>query len=58
MLENKCQFETDIVVNEKSQRTKNFVAFSVTIYCKFTVDYDYERILKSVDIWRSYRQEN
>jgi len=30
----------------------------VTIYCKFTVASAYERILKSVNIWQSYRQES
>jgi len=28
------------------------------IYCKFTVESAYERILRSVNIWRSYRQES
>jgi len=28
------------------------VAFTMTIYCKFTVESAYERILKSVNIWR------
>jgi len=30
----------------------------MTIYCKFTVDTAYDRILKSVNIWQSYRQES
>jgi len=30
----------------------------MTIYCIFTVGSAYERILKSVNIWWSYRQES
>jgi len=30
----------------------------MTIYCKFTVESPYEKIIKSVNIWQSYRQEN
>jgi len=30
----------------------------MNVYCKFTVESDCERILKSVNIWRSYRQES
>jgi len=31
--------------------------FTANSYCKFTVESDYERILKSVNIWRNYRQK-
>jgi len=34
------------------------MAFSRIIYCKFTVESAYEKILKSINIWRSYRQES
>jgi len=32
------------------------MALSMTIYCKFTVESAYERILKSVNLWRSNSQ--
>jgi len=34
------------------------MAFSMMINCKFAVGRAYERVLKSVNIWRSYRQES
>jgi len=63
MSENKRQFETDIVINEKSQGTvaghlRFFVGCSITVYWKFNVESDCERILKSVNIWLRYRQES
>jgi len=30
----------------------------MTIYCKFTVESAYEAVLKSVNVWQSYRQES
>jgi len=51
MLANKRQFETGAVINYKSQGTTK-------IYCKFTAESACKRILKSVNIWLSYRQES
>jgi len=55
MLENKWQVETGIMINDERL---GIVAFSMTIYCKFTVESAYERILRSFNIWRSYRQQS
>jgi len=34
------------------------VAFSTEIYCKFTAESACKRILRSANIWLSYRQES
>jgi len=54
MSENKRQFETRLTINHKARWPGicGIVAFSMTIYCKLTVESVYERILRSVNIWR------
>jgi len=52
----------DIMISDKSQGTVakhlRYCNILMTIYCKFTVESAYGRILKSVNIWQSYRQKS
>jgi len=61
MSENKCQFQTGIVINGKSQitvaRHLRCCGIFNEIYCKFNVEYAVKN-LRPVNIWLGYRQES
>jgi len=51
------KYPVSIVINEKSQgSTTKHVRCDGILHYKFIIQFAGERILKSVNIWRSYRQ--
>jgi len=58
MSENWRQSEICIVINDKSQDStaKHFLSCDELLHYKFIVNLLVKEFLKSVNIWRSYRQ--
>jgi len=57
MSENQQQSEICIVINDKSQdRTAKYLSYDGLLHYKFVIHCTGKRILKSVNIWQSYRQ--